>query len=129
LLYGLLMVVFALFLEDSSVIGDVSTVFGIVFVGPFVFGVSAVMLFGVPAFFASLIYAVLRLYKAWYSYLLVTFVGGCAAHIWIPIIWESRYVQWEPTDVFHVYFALGAVSSVLMAYFVLPQKPIKQTED
>lgn len=95
----------------------------------FVIGISGFVLFCIPAFAISVIYAVLRLHKSWTSYLLVLFVGGCIAHLWLPIIWRGGYAQWELTDIFHVYFALGAVSSVLMAYFVLPKKPIKQPEE
>jgi len=53
----------------------------------------------------------------------VTLVGGGAAHLWIPIIFSNKYVQWERTDMFGAFFVLGALSSLLMAYLILPQKP------
>lgn len=80
--------------------------------------------FGVPACIASVIYAALRLHKTWYNYLFVAVAGGGAAHLWLPVMFSSKYVSWELTNIFHGTSALGALSSLFMAYLVLPTKSI-----
>ena len=95
-----------------------------ILVFPIAGGLTGLFYFGVPAFLLSVIYAVCRLYRVWHNFLLVALVGGSAAHLWVPIIFSNKYVQWERTDMFGA-FLLGALSSLLMAYFVLPRK-VKQ---
>jgi len=102
---------------------SVSTGIGISLFLPVAGGFTGLLYFGAPAFLASIIYAVLRLYRVWYSFFIVTIVGGSAAQLWVPIIFSNKYVQWERTDMFGAFFLLGALSSLFMAYFILPRRP------
>ncbi|RUO31136.1 hypothetical protein [Aliidiomarina soli] len=92
-------------------------------------GISGFLLFCFPAFIAGVFYSVLKLHKTWFSYLLVTFTGGFVAHLWLAIIWGDVYVEWKLTNVFHIFFALASLSSLLMAYFVLPKKHVMVPEE
>lgn len=78
--------------------------------------------FGIPAFFASVFYALMGLQKAWYSYLIVAVVGGSVAHLWVPVIFSDKYVHWDLFNIVNVFFALGSSSSLVIAYFALPKK-------
>lgn len=118
--YGLLGVGSVFLHKDGY---SVSTGIGMSLFLPVAGGFTGLFYFAVPAFLVSIIYAVLRLYRVWHSFLLVTLVGGSAAHLWVPIIFSNKYVQWERTDMFGAFFLLGALSSLLMAYFILPRRP------
>jgi hypothetical protein len=94
-----------------------------VFLGlPIASAFTGLFYFGIPAFFASVFYALMALQKAWYSYLIVAVVGGSVAHLWVPVIFSDKYVHWDLFNVLNVFFALGSSSSLVIAYFALPKK-------
>lgn len=123
LIYGLLGVGAAILYNDGyAEYKNLAGFIGILFALPVGGAFTGLIYFGVPALIASIVYSVFRLHKSWCSYLLVTITGGMCAHLWIPVIFRSKYGQWEITDIFHAIFLLGALSSLLTAYFVLPSK-------
>lgn len=95
----------------------------------FITGILGGIYFCIPAFILSILYAALRLYKVWYSFLLVTIVGGSAAHLWAAIIWgNEESIQSDITNTHGLFFVLGALSSLLVAYFILPRRPTEPTK-
>lgn len=89
---------------------------------PLITSIAGFIFFCIPAGFAALVYSMLRLYKSWYSYLFVMLCGGGAAHLWELTVWVREYEDWVETLSPDLSFFLGASSSLLMAYFVLPKK-------
>ncbi|RUO79856.1 hypothetical protein CWI84_09520 [Idiomarina tyrosinivorans] len=97
---------------------EVSDIMRFALVGPIFTSLVGFVVFCIPASIAALIYARLRLYKTWYSYLFVMLLGGVNAHIW-EFIWSSNHKSLFETD---LSFLLGVFSSLLVACFVIPSK-------
>ncbi|WP_439273528.1 hypothetical protein [Pseudochrobactrum sp. HB0163] len=95
----------------------------------FVMPLTAIAINTPPALVLAIIYLALRLCRSWQSYLLVALLGGCGAFLWgvyiVPANKEKAYLQaiaesWLSAP-FAGAFALGAVSSLVMAFWVLPE--------
>ncbi|MBJ7539747.1 hypothetical protein [Marinomonas transparens] len=113
-------------LAEGMVSEDVNNVFELtrmILLIPLITGVGGFVMFCIPALAASIIYTMLHLFKSWRSYFFITLVGGCVACLWSLIVFGS-HVDVQSTGPY-LAFALGAVSSLLMAYLVLPKKPKK----
>ncbi|AYR19086.1 hypothetical protein [Alcaligenes faecalis] len=107
------------------------SVIGFVAVTAFLMAFTAIVINIPPAIFLAVIYLALRLYRSWQNYLLVAFLGGCGAFFWGAYIspinrgkgyWQAIAENWLSTP-FASAFVLGAISSFLMALWVLPKRP------
>lgn len=85
----------------------------------------ALVFYGVPALLLALLYAAVRPYKSLSAYILVFLAGGLGAHLWGPLV---NYLN--PGQTFLTFpglgpygpFLLGATTSLVMAYLVLPKR-------
>lgn len=106
----------AIFLNDNDY--SFSTGIGMFFILPVAGGLTGLFYFGIPAFILSITYVLFHLEKNWFGYLFVTLFGGVVAQSsssYILGISSSNNILLSP-------FLLGAISSLLMAYFVLPKR-------
>ncbi|RUO31127.1 hypothetical protein [Aliidiomarina soli] len=101
-----------------------------------VLGIFGLLLFGVPAGLLGGIYTHLKLYRKLASYVLVFFLGGGGAHFWAYLLFALPRSDSEISDLFDfstlnhfLFFALGAFSSLFVAYFVLPKPPVVPPEN
>jgi hypothetical protein len=65
-----------LYTEPNAEYKTLSSMVGLLLFLPVAGGLTGLVYFGVPACIASVIYAVLKLHKIWYTYLFVAVVGG-----------------------------------------------------
>ncbi|EPC00177.1 hypothetical protein L861_14705 [Litchfieldella anticariensis FP35 = DSM 16096] len=81
---------------------------------------TALYLFGVPAFLLAVLYSLMKLRKSLQAYLIVFVAGGSGAQVWtwLPVTTASSD---EGLFGFPSAFFMGAVSSLIMAFFVLPK--------
>lgn len=117
-----LLIVCAMFLFSlftGQAFSDGWEVFGGFFAIAFIAALTALYLFGVPAFLLSLLYAWIKLRKSWWAYLLTFFAGGCGAQAWalLPVAGSEAGLFEFPGA-----FILGAISSLIMAFIALPSR-------
>ncbi|GGY01812.1 hypothetical protein GCM10007160_32140 [Litchfieldella qijiaojingensis] len=82
---------------------------------------TALYLFGVPAFLLSLLYALIKLRKSLQAYLITFIAGGSGAQIWTLLPVTTASID-EGLFRFPGTFFMGAVSSLVMAFVVLPKR-------
>lgn len=117
---GFLWCIFVIFKDlNSESLNPIYSSISTILVAPFIMSLAGVLLFGIPSFFASLIYARLKLYKGWCNYILVMVVGGFSAYVRARIMWGGND---ENFKLINVSFVLGVLCSLIMAYLVLPKK-------
>lgn len=81
-------------------------------------GVAAVTLYGIPAVLLSGVYVAFRPFRHWYSVLLITATGALGAYVW-NLFFALKIVPMAAA-------VLGAVSSFVMAFFVLPRNSVEK---
>lgn len=92
--------------------------------GALIFPIASMLFFGPPAFCLALFYALVKLKKSAWAYILVFLVGGSGAEVWAAWIWGG----WQRgTFPLPWPFFMGGVSSLIMAFFILP-KPATMDE-
>ncbi|UYY88730.1 hypothetical protein [Alcaligenes sp. SMD-FA] len=131
---GIAGIIMALVLTYYAVLDpkvDGISVLGVAVGSSFVMALTAIVINIPPAIALAVIYLALRLYRSWQSYLLVAFLGGCGAFFWGAYIspinrgkgyWQAIAESWLSTP-FASAFVLGAISSFVMALWVLPKRP------
>lgn len=117
-----LLIVSAMFLFSLFTGQDFSDgweVFGGFFAIASIAALTALYLFGVPAFLLSLIYVWIKLRKSLWAYLLTFFAGGGGAQAWalLPVAGSEAGLFEFPGA-----FILGAISSLIMAFIALPSR-------
>ncbi|QPG04615.1 hypothetical protein IT774_10255 [Salinimonas marina] len=95
-----------------------------------VYGIYGLIFFCIPAGLLAGLYAYLNLYRQLTSYVWVFLLGGAGAYLWAYALirMTGKDISLSNTADFSNYqnlvvFALGALSSIFMAYLVLPKKP------
>lgn len=91
----------------------------------------ALVFYGVPALILALIYASLKLYKSFGSYVFVSLYGGIGAHLWgVAVNYLKSHKEYVfPYLIFpglgpYGPFFLAAALSLIMAYIVLPPRKV-----
>lgn len=117
-----LLIVSAMFLFSlftGPALSDGGEVLGGFFVIAIIAAVTALYLFGVPAFLLSLLYASIKLRKSWWAYIFTFLAGGSGAQVWtlLPVAGSEAGLSEFPGA-----FILGAISSVIMAFIALPSR-------
>lgn len=130
---GIAGIIMALVLTYYAVLDpkvDGISVLGVAVGASFVMALTAIVINIPPAVALAVLYFSLRLYRSWKSYFLVTLLGGCGAFFWGVYLspmsrgkdyWQAISENWLSTP-FASAFVLGAISSLVMAFWVLPKR-------
>jgi hypothetical protein len=121
-LAGLVMALIGIVEVVSSKGINHSSLFSITFIPLFV--IYSLVFFGIPSVILGVFYAYLKLSKGWWGYIFVFFIGGAGASLWSGVVTnEIKYnLSSFSADSIMYFFTLGAVSSLIVAFFALPKK-------